>query len=57
MGALTGIGSGVGAYIFSMAVLSPCPLLVDQTLGGVVIVSISNPNPNPNPNLNLAGLC
>lgn len=57
MGALTGIGSGVGAYIFSMAVLSPCPLLVDQTFGGVIIVSISNPNPNPNPNLNLAGLC
>ncbi|XP_070702707.1 riboflavin transporter 2 [Pempheris klunzingeri] len=38
MGALTVIGSGVGAYIMAMAVLSPCPLLVDETSGGVIIV-------------------
>lgn len=39
MGALTAIGSGVGAYIMGMAVLSPCPLLVNDTSGGVIIVS------------------
>ncbi|XP_039976821.1 riboflavin transporter 2 [Xiphias gladius] len=39
MGALTVIGSGVGAYIMGMAVLSPCPLLVNDTAGGVIIVS------------------
>ncbi|XP_070777950.1 riboflavin transporter 2 [Enoplosus armatus] len=38
MGALTVIGSGVGAFIMSMAVLSPCPLLVHETSGGVIIV-------------------
>ncbi|XP_051247483.1 riboflavin transporter 2 [Dicentrarchus labrax] len=38
MGALTVIGSGVGAYIMAMAVLSPCPLLVNETTGGVIIV-------------------
>ncbi|KAG7219475.1 hypothetical protein INR49_009309 [Caranx melampygus] len=38
MGALTVIGSGVGAYIMSMAVLSPCPLLVNDTSGAVVMV-------------------
>ncbi|GAA6233259.1 riboflavin transporter 2-like [Lates japonicus] len=38
MGALTVIGSGVGAYIMGMAVLSPCPLLVNDTSGGVIIV-------------------
>ncbi|XP_026202682.1 riboflavin transporter 2 [Anabas testudineus] len=38
MGALTAIGSGVGAYIMGMAVLSPCPLLVNDTSGGVIIV-------------------
>ncbi|XP_047461221.1 riboflavin transporter 2 [Mugil cephalus] len=38
MGALTVLGSGVGAYIMSMAVLSPCPLLVNDSSGGVVIV-------------------
>uniref|UniRef100_A0A8C9WW28 Riboflavin transporter n=1 Tax=Sander lucioperca TaxID=283035 RepID=A0A8C9WW28_SANLU len=32
------IGSGVGAYIMGMAVLSPCPLLADETSGGVIIV-------------------
>ncbi|XP_075962383.1 riboflavin transporter 2 [Anarhichas minor] len=38
MGALTVTGSGVGAYIMGMAALSPCPLLVHGTSGGVVIV-------------------
>ncbi|KAM4631468.1 solute carrier family 52, riboflavin transporter, member 2 [Polymixia lowei] len=38
MGALTVIGSGVGAYIMAMAVQSPCPLLVHETSGGVLIV-------------------
>ncbi|XP_068567504.1 riboflavin transporter 2 [Cebidichthys violaceus] len=38
MGALTVTGSGVGAYIMGMAALSPCPLLVNETSGGVVIV-------------------
>lgn len=39
MGALTVIGTGVGVYIMIMAVLSPCPLLVNDTSGGVIIVS------------------
>ncbi|XP_034561669.1 riboflavin transporter 2 [Notolabrus celidotus] len=38
MGALTVIGSGIGAYIMSMAVMSPCPLLVNETSGGVLMV-------------------
>ncbi|KAM6903317.1 riboflavin transporter 2 [Lycodopsis pacificus] len=38
MGALTVTGSGVGAYIMGMAALSPCPLLVNGTSGGVIIV-------------------
>ncbi|XP_023250701.1 riboflavin transporter 2-like [Seriola lalandi dorsalis] len=38
MGALTVMGSGVGAYIMSMAVLSPCPLLVNDTSGGFIMV-------------------
>ncbi|XP_068431970.1 riboflavin transporter 2 [Clinocottus analis] len=38
MGALTVTGSGVGAFIMSMAALSPCPLLVNETSGGVIIV-------------------
>ncbi|XP_030597358.1 riboflavin transporter 2 [Archocentrus centrarchus] len=38
MGALTVIGTGVGVYIMIMAVLSPCPLLVNDTSGGVLIV-------------------
>uniref|UniRef100_UPI0037E8A8D9 riboflavin transporter 2 n=1 Tax=Semicossyphus pulcher TaxID=241346 RepID=UPI0037E8A8D9 len=38
MGALTVIGSGIGAYITGMAVLSPCPLLVNDTAGGVTMV-------------------
>ncbi|KAM3858090.1 riboflavin transporter 2 [Diretmus argenteus] len=39
MGALTVTGSGVGAYIMGMAVLSPCPPLVSDTSGSVLIVS------------------
>lgn len=39
MGGLTLFGSGIGAFIMGMAVLSPCPLLVNETSGGVVIVS------------------
>lgn len=38
MGALTLIGTGVAVYIMIMAVLSPCPLLVNDTSGGVIIV-------------------
>ncbi|KAK5910809.1 hypothetical protein CgunFtcFv8_005041 [Champsocephalus gunnari] len=38
MGALTVTGSGVGVYIIAMAVLSPCPLLVNETSGGVIMV-------------------
>ncbi|XP_028317786.1 riboflavin transporter 2-like [Gouania willdenowi] len=38
MGALTGIGSGLGAYIMVMAVLSPCPLMVHHDAGGAVTV-------------------
>ncbi|XP_026155374.1 riboflavin transporter 2 [Mastacembelus armatus] len=38
MAALTVIGTGVGAYVMGMAVLSPCPLLVNDTSGGVIIV-------------------
>lgn len=38
MGVLTVLGSGVGAYIMWMAVLSPCPLLVHDTWGAPLIV-------------------
>ncbi|XP_011479351.1 riboflavin transporter 2 [Oryzias latipes] len=38
MGTLTVVGSAVGAYIMGMAVLSPCPLLVNDTSGGAVMV-------------------
>ncbi|XP_074789827.1 LOW QUALITY PROTEIN: riboflavin transporter 2 [Myripristis murdjan] len=38
MGALTLIGSAVGAYIMAMAALSPCPLLVNDASGSVIIV-------------------
>ncbi|XP_034031268.1 solute carrier family 52, riboflavin transporter, member 3-B [Thalassophryne amazonica] len=38
MGLLTVLGTGFGAYIMAMAVLSPCPLLVHNTSGTVVIV-------------------
>lgn len=40
MGVLTSIGSLIGVYIMGMAVLSPCPLLVNETSGTVIIVSI-----------------
>ncbi|KAG7501277.1 riboflavin transporter 2-like [Solea senegalensis] len=40
MGALTVIGSVAGAYIMGMAVLSPCPLLVNGASGGVIIVLV-----------------
>ncbi|TNN68938.1 Riboflavin transporter 2 [Liparis tanakae] len=38
LGVLTVTGSGVAAYVMGMAALSPCPLLVHETSGGVVIV-------------------
>ncbi|XP_070841359.1 riboflavin transporter 2 [Chaetodon trifascialis] len=38
MGALTLTGSGIGAYIMGIAAMSPCPLLVNETSGGVIIV-------------------
>lgn len=40
MGVLTSFGTGFGAYIMGMAVLSPCPLLVHSTSGTVVIVRL-----------------
>lgn len=40
MGVLTIFGTGFGAYIMGMAVLSPCPLLVHSTSGTVVIVRL-----------------
>uniref|UniRef100_A0A3B3T4G9 Riboflavin transporter n=1 Tax=Paramormyrops kingsleyae TaxID=1676925 RepID=A0A3B3T4G9_9TELE len=39
MGTLTVIGTGIGAYIMGMAVLSPCPLLVHESSGAVLIVT------------------
>lgn len=39
MGFVTVIGTGFGAYIMGMAVLSPCPLLVDTSSGTAIIVS------------------
>ena len=41
MGVLTCVGTGVAAYITSMAALSPCPLLVHHTWGAVLIVSLT----------------
>ncbi|KAM6959140.1 riboflavin transporter 2-like [Aplochiton taeniatus] len=38
IGILTVIGSGLGAYIMIIAVMSPCPLLVNETSGDVLIV-------------------
>ncbi|CAL8293145.1 unnamed protein product [Merluccius merluccius] len=38
MGVLTAVGTGVAAYILSMAILSPCPLLVNDTSGALLIV-------------------
>ncbi|CAB1321212.1 unnamed protein product [Coregonus sp. 'balchen'] len=39
LGALTVVGSGVGAYIIGMAVLSPCPLLVGSWILFVLTLS------------------
>lgn len=39
MGLLTLVGTGVGVYIMAMAVMSPCPLLVNEASGGVIMVS------------------
>ncbi|KAJ8353997.1 hypothetical protein SKAU_G00215640 [Synaphobranchus kaupii] len=38
MGFLTVTGSGIGAYIITMAALSPCPLLVHDSAGTVLMV-------------------
>ncbi|XP_075440970.1 solute carrier family 52, riboflavin transporter, member 3-B-like [Ascaphus truei] len=38
MGILTLTGSGIGCYIMSMAVLSPCPPLLHAHIGGTLIV-------------------
>ncbi|XP_052003659.1 solute carrier family 52, riboflavin transporter, member 3-B-like [Xyrauchen texanus] len=38
MGVLTLTGTGFGAYIMAMAVLSPCPLLIHHDLGAALIV-------------------
>uniref|UniRef100_A0A671N0Q6 Riboflavin transporter n=1 Tax=Sinocyclocheilus anshuiensis TaxID=1608454 RepID=A0A671N0Q6_9TELE len=38
MGLLTSIGSLIGVYIMGMAMMSPCPLLVNETSGAVIIV-------------------
>ncbi|XP_008304321.1 riboflavin transporter 2-like [Stegastes partitus] len=39
LGVLTAAGSAVGGFIMAMAVLSPCPLLVHDSAGAVLIVS------------------
>lgn len=39
MGFLTAFGSVIGVYIMGMAVLSPCPLLVNHISGAILIVS------------------
>lgn len=39
MALVTVAGTGFGAYIMAMAVLSPCPLLVNNSSGTTVIVS------------------
>ncbi|XP_018605825.1 riboflavin transporter 2 [Scleropages formosus] len=38
MGFLTLLGTGIGAYIMGMAVLSPCPLFIQNHTGAVFIV-------------------
>lgn len=38
VGGLTVIGSAIGSYIMGMAVLSPCPALMQDNIGGVLIV-------------------
>ncbi|KAG9472909.1 hypothetical protein GDO78_016083 [Eleutherodactylus coqui] len=40
VGSLTVIGSSIGSYIMGMAVLSPCPPLLRDHTGGVLIVGI-----------------
>lgn len=40
LGLLTSAGSLIGVYIMGMAVLSPCPLLVNETSGAVLMVRI-----------------
>lgn len=40
MGLATVAGTGFGAYIMAMAVLSPCPLLVNSSSGTATIVSL-----------------
>lgn len=39
MGFLTAFGSVIGIYIMGMAVLSPCPLLVNHISGAILMVS------------------
>lgn len=39
MGFLTAFGSVIGVYIMGMAVLSPCPLLVNHISGAILIVA------------------
>ncbi|KAK2836325.1 hypothetical protein Q7C36_014194 [Tachysurus vachellii] len=39
MGFLTGLGSILAVYIMAMAVLSPCPLLVNHISGAILIVA------------------
>ncbi|MCJ8746155.1 hypothetical protein PDJAM_G00138620 [Pangasius djambal] len=39
MGFLTAFGTVIGIYIMAMAVLSPCPLLVNDTSGAILIVA------------------
>lgn len=41
---LTMFGTGFGAYIMTMAALSPCPLLVHSESGTVVIVRLNTSN-------------
>ncbi|KAJ8288358.1 hypothetical protein COCON_G00010170 [Conger conger] len=38
MGSLTVTGTGIGAYIMTMAALSPCPLLVHDSAGTILMV-------------------
>ncbi|XP_035263332.1 riboflavin transporter 2 [Anguilla anguilla] len=38
MGFLTVTGTGFGAYIMTMAILSPCPLLVHESAGTILMV-------------------
>ncbi|KAA0710225.1 Riboflavin transporter 2 [Triplophysa tibetana] len=38
LGLLTSVGSLIGVYIMGMAVLSPCPMLVNETSGAVLMV-------------------